>query len=166
MQKYLYRRHEGRFDDGPEYWATSSEGHGYWTSSRESADRYTSEHIDDVNIHNWPPDDGAWHGEFIRDGIDVSLVGDIDPVYVAVYDVNRVCGGPEEGGWWFDTGDLIKVVICPTEFEAERVREDLRNEFPYTRKRYSVLGGEDYDIEIVFHTFPADHFPTEYPHYE
>ncbi len=29
---------------------------------------------------------------------------------VAAYDVDRACGGPEEGGWWYDVGELVRVL--------------------------------------------------------
>ena len=28
--------------------------------------------------------------------------------YVNIYETNRAYGGPEEGGWYYDTGDLLK----------------------------------------------------------
>ena len=28
---------------------------------------------------------------------------------VAFYAVDRAYGGPEEGGWWFDTGELVRL---------------------------------------------------------
>lgn len=28
---------------------------------------------------------------------------------VAFYDVDRAYGGPEEGGWWYDTGALVRI---------------------------------------------------------
>jgi len=28
---------------------------------------------------------------------------------VAFYAVDRACGGPEEGGWWYDTGELVRL---------------------------------------------------------
>ena len=28
--------------------------------------------------------------------------------YVNIYETNRAYGGPEEGGWYYDTGDLLE----------------------------------------------------------
>lgn len=28
---------------------------------------------------------------------------------LAFYDIDRAYGGPEEGGWWYDTGQLVRV---------------------------------------------------------
>ena len=48
---------------------------------------------------------------------------------VAFYAVDRAYGGPEEGGWWFDTGELVRLHrVCLTEAAAARlaVRANLR----------------------------------------
>ena len=29
-------------------------------------------------------------------------------VFINVYRVNRDYGGPEEGGWWYDTGEFVE----------------------------------------------------------
>lgn len=40
-------------------------------------------------------------------------------LYVNIYAVSRAYGGPEEGGWWFDTGEPVGSI--PVEMtEAER----------------------------------------------
>jgi hypothetical protein len=90
------------------------------------------------------------HGETVR--------------FVAVYAIDRCYGGPEEGGWWYDTGDLVEVVVC-LPYEVDQVKDDLSSQYPFTRKRYSVNGGEDYDLETS-DTFPPEHFPESIPHYE
>lgn len=85
--------------------------------------------------------------------------------FVGVYSVNRDYGGPEEGGWWFDTGELVQSTAVNSLAEAEALREKLREEFPDTGKSSSVLGGDDYGIRIgiVPH---AKYFPEERPRYE
>ena len=83
--------------------------------------------------------------------------------FVNVYEIDRICGGSEEGGWWYDSGECVHTVTCSSE-DLDRVLDALREKFPRTRKRYSVLGGEDYDVivEKEVGTF----FPKEIPHYE
>jgi hypothetical protein len=164
MQKYLYKSYEDDEETGEErYWTRTSDG-GYW-GGQKYAHRFTLEEIDDCNIHDYPPDNGEGFGRWVKDGIDVTLVGEVDPVYVGVYEVGRAYGGPEEGGWWFDCGELVKVVICSSYDEAEEVREILSEEYPNTGKRSSVLGGEDYGIYFS-DTFPEAFFPERTPHYE
>lgn len=85
--------------------------------------------------------------------------------FVAVYAVSREYGGAEEGGWYFDAGELVKEVEVATEDEAEELRERLRDEYPDTGKSSSVLGGEDYRISID--TEPHEKlYPAETPRYE
>lgn len=36
---------------------------------------------------------------------------------LAIYEIDRAYGGPEEGGWWYDTGELVRV-IATTRSEA------------------------------------------------
>lgn len=85
-------------------------------------------------------------------------------VYVNVYDVTRCYGGPEEGGWWYDAGDCILALECATKEEARFVAEQLRVEYPRTDKRYSVVGGEDYDVLVE--NSPGESFPEVRPIYE
>lgn len=77
--------------------------------------------------------------------------------YVNVYAVGRSWGGPEEGGWWYDTGEPVASIPFETREEAEAERERLRERYPQTGKRGSVLGGDDYEIGI------EDEFARAYP---
>ena len=83
-------------------------------------------------------------------------------MFVNVYEVSREYGGPEEGGWWFDTGQPVAIFVVPYPSEvgipndgslpalpgivnlrracAEGLVELLREHFPRTGKRGSVLG--------------------------
>jgi hypothetical protein len=86
--------------------------------------------------------------------------------FVGVYSVDRCYGGPEEGGWWYDTGELVQSTAVSSCEEAEELRARLYgDEFPDTGKSYSVLGGDDYRIIIGIEP-PAEYFPKKVPHYE
>lgn len=96
---------------------------------------------------------------------------------VAVWGAERAYGGPEEGGWYYDTRTLLKSVECATHEAAYQIREALESEYPSTGKRWSVLGGEDYDVTIEDrHGYSLGSFderldllsftPTRRPHYE
>lgn len=37
---------------------------------------------------------------------------------IAVYDCAQQFGGPEEGGWWYDAGTLVRVVKVKRSREA------------------------------------------------
>lgn len=84
--------------------------------------------------------------------------------WVNVYEVDRCYGGSEEGGWWFDTGTPVASVQFNNREDAEAAAEAYREEFPRTDRRFSVLGGEDYNVVIEPHGAKA--YPEEYPHYE
>jgi hypothetical protein len=84
--------------------------------------------------------------------------------YVNVYVVGRAYGGPEEGGWWYDYGTPIAAIPCESYKEAEDFRNYMLKKYPRTWKRSSVLGGEDYEVNIE-KSF-AREYPEETPHYE
>jgi hypothetical protein len=68
--------------------------------------------------------------------------------YVNVYAVQRSYGGPEEGGWWYDVGTVEQSVPAATDADVDRLVDALALEFPTTGHRYSVLGGEDWDVVV------------------
>ena len=85
---------------------------------------------------------------------------------VAVYEVDRLFGGHEEGGWWFDVGELIRKATVGSLERACELRGEWEQEFPRTGKRYSVLGGEDYDIDVIEGGHAPESFPDKFPRYE
>jgi hypothetical protein len=85
--------------------------------------------------------------------------------FVTVYSAGQGYGGSEEGGWWFDTGEVVQMTAVNSREGAEALRDALAStEFPQTGKRSSVLGGEDYDIAINIR--PGTSFPEFKPRYE
>lgn len=41
---------------------------------------------------------------------------------VALYEIDRAYGGAEEGGWWYDTGEFVRLLaLAPTEERACRL---------------------------------------------
>jgi hypothetical protein len=89
-----------------------------------------------------------------------------DPMcFVAAYSVERNYGGPEEGGWWYDSGNLVDVRGC-SQAELPAVLEDMQAKYPRTGNRYNVAGGEDHSIEVWDDgEMPVDHYPVDAPHY-
>jgi hypothetical protein len=85
--------------------------------------------------------------------------------FVTVYEYDRAYGGPEEGGWWFDTGEPILHVMCGSYTEAVKERDRLQNgPYPATGNSSRVHGGEDYLIRIGVR--PGVAFPETHPRYE
>lgn len=84
--------------------------------------------------------------------------------YVNVYEVDRVCGGPEEGGWYFDTGQIIESRHVMTH-DVNRTIADLEREYPKTGDSNSVIyRGGDYRIYVEDN--PGADYPEYPPHYE
>lgn len=111
------------------------------------------------------PEDGYGYG--YTPGHWRYMVAEPEPVpyYVNVYEVGQGYGGPEEGGWWFSTGQPVNDACCTEETleRAELVAEKLRDAYPSTRNQYSVLGGEDYSVLIEDH--PPRGWPDVRPRY-
>lgn len=84
--------------------------------------------------------------------------------YVNIYQLSRNYGGPEEGGWWYDSGSPVGAIPCESYTEAEEIAEKYEQRFPTTKARYSVLGGEDHTILIEREM--GRYWPERTPRYE
>lgn len=89
-------------------------------------------------------------------------------IIVAVWSVDTAMGGPEEGGWWYETGDLIHFEVHYVMQVAKHRVDDLRKKYPYTGKRSSFSRDkEDYNVELRDDgKVPHPYFPLVRPHYE
>ena len=110
--------------------------------------------------------------------------------YVNVYEVSSCYGGPEEGGWWFPAGELVKA-FGPFENEiAQDIAKDIREgNFQKTSQKYNMgfhsqdgcdPSGEPDDGFLMrggawgsttLHAYVqdrvgAEYFPEEVPRYE
>jgi hypothetical protein len=86
-------------------------------------------------------------------------------MYVNVYEVDRQYGGPEEGGWWYDTGEVVLSERFYNLDAAEARVKELADEYPKTGFSSSVIySGGDYRIWIEDE--PAQNYPDNRPHYE
>lgn len=93
---------------------------------------------------------------------------------VAVYEQSMCYGGPEEDGWWYDAGSLVRIVkVFPSDERAysyaRRLNERLRSrQFgPNQGKREytSVLSEGELQAHVYENMAPAS-FPDRRPHYE
>lgn len=87
-------------------------------------------------------------------------------MFVTAYEVQLVYGGPEEGGWWYEAGDVLQVIECE-EHEIEDAKASLKDTYAddYSgRPLSSVLS--DGELRIVVDDQPGEPFPAERPHYE
>jgi hypothetical protein len=93
---------------------------------------------------------------------------------VAVYDVDLSYGGPAEGGWWYDRGQLVRIVrVFKNEDLAHafcrRMNGHLNagNWGPNAGKpeRHSVIARGWISAEVHEDTAP-ERYPDRTPHYE
>ena len=130
-----------------------------------------------LSLHTCPECDRDWTSAEIRvDGYgeylcpececEVSLSGECDATFwsVALYETDRRYGGPEEGGWYYDTGSLIemnKVRVFEDLAEAEAYLDKLWDEIPSEHKR-----GDTRVVAMGWtECLPARHWPQCRPHY-
>lgn len=81
---------------------------------------------------------------------------------VAVYEIDLVYGGPEEGGWYFNTGTLVHSEIAGTEeMASKRAIELAEGEYRSTARAYWVnYRGGQYSVRV---THPGKEVPEFYP---
>lgn len=87
-------------------------------------------------------------------------------VWVSAYHMQRLYGGPEEGGWWFDAADLLETVHIRRD-KADAVVARMREQYAHyddERPIYSVASGGKLFIEISYNA--GFSWPTGTPHYE
>jgi hypothetical protein len=90
--------------------------------------------------------------------------------YLNAYLVDRNYGGPEEGGWWYDSGEPVASVPLPqfaTPNYIEFVKQWLRTILGYMegkRPLSSVIGGPE--LRIREEDDIARAWPEHRPHYE
>ena len=90
---------------------------------------------------------------------------------VALYEIDRAYGGPEEGGWWYDTGELRRVLAvaasegraCELARRANRLLHRLqRGERSVSSAAYA---GGRHQACVFDETAPL-RFPAARPRYE
>jgi hypothetical protein len=98
-------------------------------------------------------------------------MNDRDRYYVGIYNVDMAYGGPEEGGWYYDTGSLKRALrIFPSEDQAyafacraNRLLKYLeRHKRPVSSAAYN---GDRHYVEVHANELPR-YYPKELPHYE
>jgi len=90
---------------------------------------------------------------------------------VAFYEIDRAYGGPEEGGWYFDCGDLVRVfAVAKSKDHAHQIARranDLLYRLQRSRRSVgSVLySGGRYEARVYENVAPPA-YPSVTPHYE
>ncbi len=88
--------------------------------------------------------------------------------YVNAYDTNRSYGGPEEGGWWYDTGIPLASVPVTSDKSEENMKAYLHIMFDQQYAANHPIGSVlcEGQLAIYVEEHIAADFPTERPHYE
>ena len=90
---------------------------------------------------------------------------------IALYEIDRAYGGPEEGGWWYDTGELrrpLKVVRTGGEASAVAARANrLLDRLQRHRRSVSSMAYAGGRVAAwVFEDTAPRSYPEVRPHYE
>ena len=90
---------------------------------------------------------------------------------LAFYEIDRQYGGPEEGGWWYDSGTFVRVLgFHLDENRANQLAARANRLLEVVQRRCRQVDSVLYDggryRVIAFNGLPPAHFPTERPHYE
>ena len=89
---------------------------------------------------------------------------------IALYEIDRAFGGREEGGWWFDTGELARLLaLAPTEtrarYLAARANRLLERLQRHRRPVDSILYEGGRHTAIVYEWAAPPAFPEVRPQY-
>lgn len=88
--------------------------------------------------------------------------------YVNVYLVDRAYGGPEEGGWWYDYGEVVESRHCETLFEVLAEKKKMQAKYDALNAGLpeisSVNSRGRYGVTLEPRKAAA--WPQERPHYE
>lgn len=57
--------------------------------------------------------------------------------WVNVYSVDRLYGGPQEGGWWYNHYECVRSIPCHRD-DAEEVRRRMSEEYGEGTEKYSL----------------------------
>ena len=89
---------------------------------------------------------------------------------VALYEIDLAFGGPEEGGWWFETGRLARLLrLYPTEAGAVAAARRADALLARLQRRRRPLSSAAYEggryAARVFERVAPEQFPETRPRY-
>ena len=95
---------------------------------------------------------------------------DEEAFFLNEYEIDRLYGGPEEGGWWYEAGRFLKCHGVTTDIEkAEEVLAALTPEIEKRRigisHPSSVISTGDWPV-IYIQDHPGADYPETTPRYE
>lgn len=89
---------------------------------------------------------------------------------IAFYELDRRYGGPEEGGWWYNTGQLVRIFRTVKSEERARLLANRANHIlDLVQKRKDIYSmaysGGRYCAEVYQDKCP-EYWPERRPFYE
>jgi hypothetical protein len=89
---------------------------------------------------------------------------------IAFYEIGLACGGPEEGGWWYETGEIVRLIsITRTEGAALAIASRANRLLDRVQRHHRPVHSAAYDggrfRALVFAGLPPASFPVERPAY-
>ncbi len=87
--------------------------------------------------------------------------------FINIYLIDRRFGGPEEGGWWYEAGDVVSStqVLVSDNVALDKALAWCMEENANRRSDIgSVLSEGRYVVRVELH--PGEAYPQELPHYE
>lgn len=83
--------------------------------------------------------------------------------YVNVYLVHRAYGGSEEGGWYYDAGELIETRTACNEEDAKAILLLMETDYDANKRRYHYEGS--WAVARI-EDRPGQDYPVRRPRYE
>lgn len=162
---FTYRCVCGHWEDDHMLWGPTQEHYCY--KCLDLADAYLNASEEERETLAEPRD----HDHTFERRSDQLIDMDRRMWHVNVYELDRAYGGPEEGGWWYNTGELVQTVPVWSDAwsddDIEKLCELLGNQYPKEGDRSigSVLyaGGAH---AIVVEPHEGKSWPQERPRYE
>lgn len=106
--------------------------------------------------------DSTVHACTVRCGMQILL-------WVTAYAIYQNYGGPEEGGWWYDSGEALASIPCRTDAEVneaiERLASLYKEQYEAEHNRTDSRG-DGADLCICVEAAQGKHWPDVRPHYE
>lgn len=87
--------------------------------------------------------------------------------WLVVHEMSREYGGPEEGGWYYDAGEVeVNLPLHDLDDDEVFALYNLALKmFPQTKSRFSVAPRER-DFNLTFSETRGEDYPETRPHYE
>jgi hypothetical protein len=88
-------------------------------------------------------------------------------LWVNVYELDRMYGGPEEGGWWFTTGWPVssRRLGRTTHTHAASIADRVSESFDNPARPLSSIAYDGGQMSVQVETHPARGWPRTIPYY-